>query len=158
MPGLRGIGASERLFRTHIGTNNGIGSQGIVLDGGTPEQKEKNLPKLASGEWIGCFALTEPEAGSDAANLKTTAELQGDHWVLNGRKHFITNGSIDGTWQRCSLLPTGQRGARGGITAFVVGKDPFPGFYVGTIERRWACAVRILVNSIFDNCQVPKKT
>ncbi|MDR3604873.1 MAG: acyl-CoA dehydrogenase family protein, partial [Syntrophaceae bacterium] len=90
------MGKVNACFRTIIGTNNGIGSQGIVLDG-TPEQKQRYLPKLASGEWIGCFALTEPEAGSDAANLKTTAELKGDHWVLNGRKHFITNGNIADT-------------------------------------------------------------
>ena len=74
-------------FRTRIGTNNGIGSQGIVIDG-TEEQKEKYLPRLASGEWIGVFALTEPEAGSDAANIQTAAELKGDKWILNGPQAF----------------------------------------------------------------------
>ena len=84
---------ANACFRTRIGTNNGIGSQGIVIDG-TEDQKQRYLPKLASGEFIGCFALTEPEAGSDAANIQTTAEFKDGHWVLNGRKHFITNGNI----------------------------------------------------------------
>ncbi|MEJ2588798.1 MAG: acyl-CoA dehydrogenase family protein, partial [Deltaproteobacteria bacterium] len=87
------LSKANACFRTRIGTNNGIGSQGIVIDG-TEAQKERYLPRLATGEWIGVFALTEPEAGSDAANIQTTAELQGNKWILNGRKHFITNGFI----------------------------------------------------------------
>jgi acyl-CoA dehydrogenase len=147
------LGQVNACFRTHIGTNNGIGSQGIVLDG-TPEQKQKYLPKLASGEWIGCFALTEPEAGSDAANLKTTAELTGDHWVLNGRKHFITNGNIADMATVFALTDRSKR-AKGGITAFIVEKT-FPGFYVGTIERKMGMRGSHTCELIFDNCQVPK--
>jgi len=139
-------------FRTRIGTNNGIGSQAIVLDG-TPEQKQRYLPKLASGEWIGCFALTEPEAGSDAANLRTTAELHGDHWVLNGRKHFITNGNIADVATVFALTDKAKR-AKGGITAFIVEKK-FPGFYVGTIERKMGFRGSHTCELIFDNCQVP---
>ncbi|HTY22903.1 MAG TPA: acyl-CoA dehydrogenase family protein [Desulfomonilaceae bacterium] len=139
-------------FRTRIGTNNGIGSQAIVLDG-TPEQKQRYLPKLASGEWIGCFALTEPEAGSDAANLKTTAELHGDYWVLNGRKHFITNGNIADVATVFALTDKAKR-AKGGITAFIVEKK-FPGFYVGTIERKMGFRGSHTCELIFDNCQVP---
>src|SRR5690349_16392867 len=75
-------------FRSVHGTNNGIGSQGIVLDG-TEEQRRKYLPRLASGEIIASFALTEPDAGSDAASLKTVARRSGDGWVLNGAKRFI---------------------------------------------------------------------
>jgi acyl-CoA dehydrogenase len=77
-------------FRSVHGTNNGIGSQGIVIDG-TEEQKRKYLPRLASGEIIASFALTEPNAGSDAASLKTAARRAGNGWVLNGTKRFITN-------------------------------------------------------------------
>ena len=139
-------------FRTRIGTNNGIGSQAIVLDG-TPEQKQRYLPKLASGEWIGCFALTEPEAGSDAANLRTTAELHSDHWVLNGRKHFITNGNIADVATVFALTDKAKR-AKGGITAFIVEKK-FPGFYVGTIERKMGFRGSHTCELIFDNCQVP---
>src|SRR5574340_433942 len=77
-------------FRSIIGTNNGIGSQGIVIDG-TEEQKRSYLPRLASGELIGSFALTEPGAGSDAASLTTSARRDGGHYVLNGAKRYITN-------------------------------------------------------------------
>ncbi|MDR3603646.1 MAG: acyl-CoA dehydrogenase family protein [Syntrophaceae bacterium] len=148
------MGKVNACFRTIIGTNNGIGSQGIVLDG-TPEQKQRYLPKLASGEWIGCFALTEPEAGSDAANLKTTAELKGDHWVLNGRKHFITNGNIADTATVFALTDRAKR-AKGGITAFVVEKTFF-GFYVGTIERKMGMRGSHTCELIFDNCLVPRE-
>lgn len=148
------LGKANACFRTRIGTNNGIGSQGILLDG-TPEQKRGYLPKLASGEWIGCFALTEPEAGSDAANLKTTAELNGDHWLLNGRKHFITNGNIADVATVFALTDKAKR-ARGGITAFIVEKT-FPGFYVGTIERKMGMRGSHTSELIFDNCRVPKE-
>ncbi len=77
-------------FRSIAGTNNGIGSQGIVIDG-TDEQKQRYLPRLATGELIGSFALTEPGAGSDAASLTTSARRDGDHYVLNGAKRYITN-------------------------------------------------------------------
>src|SRR5215470_3733567 len=77
-------------FRSVHGTNNGIGSQGIVMDG-SEEQRRKYLPRLASGEIIASFALTEPNAGSDAASLRTSARRDGDGWVLNGTKRFITN-------------------------------------------------------------------
>ncbi len=148
------MGKVNACFRTIIGTNNGIGSQGIVLDG-TSEQKQQYLPKLASGELIGCFALTEPEAGSDAANLKTTAELKGSHWVLNGRKHFITNGNIADVATVFALTDRAKR-AKGGITAFIVEKT-FPGFYVGTIERKMGMRGSHTCELIFDNCLVPKE-
>ncbi len=148
------LGKVNACFRTRLGTNNGIGSQGIVLDG-TPEQKKKYLPKFASGEWVACFALTEPEAGSDAANLKTTAELNGDHWVLNGRKHFITNGNIADVAAVFALTDRAKR-AKGGITAFIVEKT-FPGFYVGTIERKMGMRGSHTCELIFDNCQVPRE-
>ena len=146
------MSAVNACFRTRIGTNNGIGSQGIVIDG-TPEQKEKYLPKLASGEWIGVFALTEPEAGSDAANLQTTAELKGDKWVLNGRKHFITNGDIADVSTVFALTDKKKR-ARGGITGFLVEKTD-PGFFVGTIERKMGMRGSHTSELIFDNCEIP---
>ncbi len=139
-------------FRTRIGTNNGIGSQGIVIDG-TEEQKQRYLPRLASGEWIGCFALTEPEAGSDAANIQTTAEKKGDVWVLNGRKHFITNGNIADVATVFAVNDKSKR-ARGGISAFLVEKT-FPGFFVGTIERKMGMRGSHTCELIFDDCQVP---
>jgi acyl-CoA dehydrogenase len=140
-------------FRTRIGTNNGIGSQGLVIDG-TEEQKQFYLPKLASGEWIGCFALTEPEAGSDAANIQTTAELDGEEWVLNGRKHFITNGDIANTATVFAVTDKTKR-ARGGISAFILEKTD-PGFFVGTIERKMGMRGSHTCELIFDNCRIPK--
>ena len=100
-------------FRTRIGTNNGIGSMGIYYDG-TEAQKEHYLPRLATGEWVSCFALTEPEAGSDASNVQTTADRDGDWWVLNGRKHFITNGDVADMACVFALTDKAKR-AKGGI-------------------------------------------
>jgi acyl-CoA dehydrogenase len=143
---------ANACFRTRIGTNNGIGAQGIIMDG-TAEQKQRYLPKLASGEWTGCFALSEPEAGSDAANVQTTAEMKDGHWVLNGRKHFITNGDIADVATVFALTDRSKK-ARGGITAFIVEKT-FPGFYVGTIERKMGLRGSHTCELIFDDCQVP---
>jgi len=143
---------ANACFRTRIGTNNGIGAQGIIMDG-TPEQKQRYLPKLASGEWTGCFALSEPEAGSDAANVQTTAEMKDGRWVLNGRKHFITNGDIADIASVFALTDRSKK-ARGGITAFIVEKT-FPGFYVGTIERKMGLRGSHTSELIFDECQVP---
>jgi acyl-CoA dehydrogenase len=140
-------------FRTRVGTNNGIGSQGIVLDG-TQEQKDYYLPKMASGEFTTCFALSEPEAGSDAANVQTTAELKGDEWILNGRKHFITNGSVSDI--ACVFCLTDKaKKAKGGITAFIVEKTD-PGFFVGTIERKMGMRGSHTCELIFDNCRLPR--
>ena len=144
---------ANACFRTRIGTNNGIGSQGIVIDG-TEEQRQEYLPKLASGEWTGCFALTEPEAGSDASNVQTTAELDGDAWLINGRKHFITNGNVADMATVFALTDKAKR-ARGGITAFVVEKTD-PGFFVGTIERKMGMRGSHTCELIFDNCRIPK--
>jgi acyl-CoA dehydrogenase len=104
---------------------------GILLDG-TEEQKQKYLPRIASGEWTACLALSEPEAGSDAGNIQTTAERVGESFVINGLKHFITNGDVA---QVATVLAVTdkQKRTRGGITAFVIEKGT-PGFSVGTIE------------------------
>ncbi|MGB8713770.1 MAG: acyl-CoA dehydrogenase family protein, partial [Onishia taeanensis] len=85
------IGKTSPAFRSIFGTNNGIGAQGILIDG-TEEQKATYVPRLATGEIISSFCLTEPDAGSDAASLRTTAIRDGDHYVLNGTKRYITNG------------------------------------------------------------------
>ncbi len=141
-------------FRTRIGTNNGIGSQGIVIDG-LEEQKQRYLPRLASGEWIACFALTEPEAGSDAANVQTSAELRGDYWVLNGLKHFITNGDIADMATVIALTDAEKR-ARGGITAFILEKT-FRGFSVGSIESKMGLRGSHTCELVFDDCEVPRE-
>ena len=139
-------------FRTRIGTNNGIGSMGIYYDG-TEEQKQRYLPRLAAGEWVSCFALSEPEAGSDAANVQTTAVREGDFWVLNGLKHFITNGDVADMACVFALTDKAKR-AKGGITAFIVEKTD-PGFFVGTIERKMGMRGSHTTELVFDNCRIP---
>ena len=109
---------SNACFRSRIGTSNSIGSMGIVFDG-TEDQKQKYLPRIASGEWTAAFALTEPDAGSDAANLKCSGVLEGDHWILNGTKQFITNGDCAGVITTIAVTDE-QKRARGGFTAFII--------------------------------------
>jgi acyl-CoA dehydrogenase len=145
------LSKTNAAFRSRIGTSNGIGSMGILFNG-TEEQKQKYLPRIASGEWTSCFALSEPEAGSDAGNIKTTAERDGDFFVLNGLKHFITNGDIADIATVIALTDKEKR-TRGGITAFVVEKGT-PGFSVGTIERKMGLRGSHTCELIFDNCRV----
>jgi acyl-CoA dehydrogenase len=127
---------------------------GILFDG-TKEQKEKYLPKIACGEWTAAFALTEPEAGSDAANIKTTAELNGDHYLLNGRKQFITNGDCAHLFTTLAVTDK-TKGSRGGITAFIVEND-MPGFSVGKVEKKMGLNGSFVSELLFDNCVVPKE-
>ena len=112
------LARTSPAFRTLSGTNNGIGSQGIVIDG-TQEQKRRWLPRLASGEIVGAFALTEPGAGSDAASLCTTARREGDHYVLNGTKRFITNAPEAGIFTVMARTDPTAAGAAA-ISAIVV--------------------------------------
>src|SRR5690606_9227952 len=144
------IGKTSPAFRSIFGTNNGIGSQGILIDG-TEEQKRKYLPRLASGELIGAFCLTEPDVGSDAASLKTRAERDGDHYVLNGTKRFITNGPIAGIFT--VMARTGGEGA-GGISAFIVEGDT-PGLIRGKPDRKMGQRGAHTCDIIFENCRVP---
>jgi acyl-CoA dehydrogenase len=148
------LAKTNACFRTRVATNNGIGSQAIVMEG-TAEQRQRYLPKLASGEWTACFALSEPEAGSDAANIQTTAELRGDHWVLNGRKHFCTNGDIADVATVLAVTDKEKR-ARGGITAFLVERT-CPGYEVGTIERKMGLHGSASCELVFDGCIVPRE-
>jgi acyl-CoA dehydrogenase len=143
---------TNACFRSRIGTSNGIGSMGILFDG-TEAQKERYLPRIASGEWTACFALSEPEAGSDAGNVQTTAERVGDEFVLNGLKHFITNGDLADVATVIALTDR-QKRTRGGITAFAVEKGT-PGFSVGTIEKKMGLRGSHTCELIFDNCRVP---
>ena len=129
------LGHTALAFRSVFGTNVGIGSQGILMDG-TPEQKAEYLPRVASGELIMSFLLTEPDTGSDAASLKTRAELDGDHYVLNDTKRYITNAPRAGTFTL--MARTGGPGA-GGISSCIVPAD-LPGIQAARTTRRWASA------------------
>jgi acyl-CoA dehydrogenase len=140
------------IFRSIIGTNVGIGSLGLVLDG-TEEQKQKYLPKLASGEIIGSFALTEPEAGSDAASLRTSATRQGECFVLNGTKRFITNAPEAGLFTVFARTNPDDKGA-GGISAFLVEKGT-PGLSLGKNEKKMGQWGAHVCDVNFNNCRVP---
>lgn len=119
---------------------------------GTEEQKQKYLTKLVTGEWIGAFALTEPGAGSDAAAQRTTAVRDGDFYVLNGSKHFITNGGIADVVIVFAMTDK-SKGSRG-ISAFIVEKT-FPGFSVGKEENKMGIRGTNTNELIFEDCRVP---
>lgn len=146
------IGQTSPAFRSLIGTNNGIGSQGIVMDG-TEEQKRRYLPKLASGEIIGSFALTEPDSGSDAAALKTTAQRDGNGYVLNGTKRFITNAPEAGLFTVMARTAPPDKGANG-ISAFLV-EGGTPGIKLGKWDKKMGQKGAHTCDVVFDNCHVP---
>ena len=139
-------------FRSLIGTTVGIGSQGILMDG-TPEQKDRWLSRLASGELIASFALTEPEAGSDAASIRTRARLDGEHYVIDGTKRFITNAPEAGMFTLMARTDPAQKGAAG-ITAFIVDAKT-PGITLGRIDRKMGQKGAHTCDVIFDGVRVP---
>jgi acyl-CoA dehydrogenase len=139
-------------FRSLVGTNNGIGSQGIVIDG-TPEQKARWLPRLATGEIIGSFALTEPEAGSDAASLRTSAVRDGEHYVINGSKRFITNAPEAGIFTVMARTDPARPGASG-VSAFIVEKGT-PGLSLGRIDKKMGQRGAHTCDVHFEDCRVP---
>jgi acyl-CoA dehydrogenase len=139
-------------FRSMFGTTVGIGSQGIVMDG-TPEQKQAWLPRLSTGELIASFALTEPDAGSDAASLRTTAIRDGDDYVVNGTKRYITNAPHAGMFTLMARTDPGNKGA-GGITAFIVDART-PGITLGRNDRKMGQRGAHTCDVSFENCRVP---
>jgi len=139
-------------FRSLIGTTVGIGSQGILMDG-TPEQKDRWLPRLASGELIASFALTEPESGSDAASIRTRARRDGDHYVIDGSKRFITNAPEAGMFTLMARTNPAQKGAAG-VTAFIVDAKT-PGISLGKIDRKMGQKGAHTCDVIFDGVRVP---
>lgn len=130
---------------TSVGTNP-------ILYFGTEEQKQKYVPKLASGEFIGAFGLTEPNAGSDAASLNTRAVLKDDYYILNGSKIFITNGGAADVF--IVFAKTNPELGSYGITAFIVDRDT-PGFTIGKAERKMGLHGSSSVSLQFDNAMVP---
>ena len=146
------LGRTSPAFRSIIGTNNGIGSAAIVFSG-SEEQKQKYLPRYASGEWISCFCLTEPEAGSDAASLKTSARREGDHYILNGTKRYITNAIIADTFNVMARTNPAIQGARG-ISSFIVERDT-PGITLGPVDKKMGQAGSMPCDVTFEDCRVP---
>ena len=135
-----------------MSANNSLAC-GPVLAHGTEEQKKKFLAPMASGEKIGCFGLTEPGAGSDASGQKTTAVLQGDEWVLNGSKIFITNGTHADI--AVVFAMTDKEKKSRGISAFIVEKGT-PGFSVGAAEKKLGINASGTAELVFEDCRIPK--
>jgi alkylation response protein AidB-like acyl-CoA dehydrogenase len=125
---------------------------GHIMQFGSEEQKKKWLPKLATGEWMGAWGLTEPNTGSDAGNMKTTAVKEGDEWVLNGTKNFITNGKSGNI--AVVIVRTGEVGDSHGMTAFAV-EHGTPGFTPGKKEDKLGMRASETVELVFDNCRLP---
>jgi acyl-CoA dehydrogenase len=146
------LGRTSPAFRSIMGTNNGIGSAAVVFNG-TEAQKQKYLPKYASGEWISCFCLTEPDAGSDAASLKTSAVRDGDHYILNGTKRYITNAKVAHTFNVMARTDTENKGARG-ISSFIVERDT-PGITLGSVDKKMGQSGSMTCDVIFEDCRVP---
>ena len=146
------LGRTSPAFRSAFGTNVGIGSQGLVMFG-TPEQKARYLPGIASGEIVTSFALTEPEAGSDSAAVQTRARLDGDCYVLDGTKRFITNAGRAHLFTVMARTNPEIQGA-GGVTAFLVPRD-LPGLHVGKSEKKMGQQGAHIHDVIFEGVRVP---
>lgn len=145
------LGRSNYGFATLIGNHTGISTMGIVAFG-SDEQKEKYLPAMAAGELIGAFALTEAQAGSDAANLRTTAVRDGDSWILNGEKIFITNARGAGLFTVMAVTDK-SKGAKG-ISAFLV-EGNAPGVIVGPNESKMGMRGAHTASITFQDCRIP---
>jgi len=147
----------EELARANLGYcfyisgNIGIGTLGIVHYG-NEEQKKKYLPGMAAGELLSCFALTEPNAGSDAASIQTRAVKKGDKYIINGMKHFITKADISDV--HTVVAVTDKEKGRKGMSAFVIEKDT-PGFSIGKIQHSMGVDVCRQCELVFEDCEVP---
>ena len=148
------LAKTNACFRSRIGTSNGIGSMGLLFDG-TEEQKKKYLPRIASGRSTAAFALTEPDAGSDAARISTSAVLEEDFWILNGTKLFITNGDFADIFTTIAVTDEIKR-TRGGFTAFILERD-MPGFTIAKPDLKMGMRGSPTNELIFRNCRVPKE-
>ena len=146
------VAQTSPAFRSLFATNNGIGAQGIVIDG-TQAQKDFYLPKIATGEIIGSFALTEPDSGSDAGSLRTSAVKEGDFYVINGTKRYITNAPEAGIFTVMARSDASRKGADG-ISAFIVEKGT-PGLSLGNIDKKMGQRGAHTCDVIFDNVRIP---
>ena len=139
-------------LRARVGTNTGIGSEALVADG-TEAQKQKWLPRMATGELTGCLALTEPDAGSEASNVQTTARREGEEYVLNGRKCYITNAPIADVFTVVARTDAGSQGSSG-LSAFIVERGT-PGLRTGPAYKKMGQAGSPVSDVYFENCRIP---
>ncbi|HIL19159.1 MAG TPA: acyl-CoA dehydrogenase [Gammaproteobacteria bacterium] len=145
------FGRTSPAFRSVIGTNNGIGSHGIIIDG-TETQKNHYLPRLASGEIISAFALTEPQSGSDAASISTTARREGNEYVINGTKRYITNAPEASLFTVFARTAPKTEGVKG-ISALLVEGD-IPGITIGPWDRKMGQRGAHTADVTFTDCRV----
>jgi acyl-CoA dehydrogenase len=145
------LGRTSPAFRSTIGTNNGIGSQGLVMDG-TEAQRRRYLPRLASGDLISAFALTEPDSGSDAASLRSTAQRVEGGWVIDGAKRYITNAPAAGLFTVFARTDPDRKGAAG-VSAFLV-EAGTPGLRVGAPDRKMGQRGALTSDVVFEGCRV----
>jgi len=145
------LGRTSPAFRSTIGTNNGIGSQGLVMDGTEP-QRRRYLPRLASGDLISAFALTEPDSGSDAASLRSTARRVEGGWVIDGAKRYITNAPAAGLFTVFARTDPDRKGAAG-VSAFLV-EAGTPGLRVGAPDRKMGQRGALTSDVVFEGCRV----
>ena len=148
---LEEIAAGDGAISTIVSVQNSLPC-GITLKYGTDEQKEKYLKKLATGEWLGCFCLTEPQAGSDAGALQCTARKDGDAWVLNGTKQFITTGKY--AQVAIVFAVTDKAAGKKGISCFLVPTD-VDGYIVSRIEEKMGQHCSDTATIVLDNCRIP---
>ncbi|MBN1780152.1 acyl-CoA dehydrogenase family protein [bacterium] len=150
--------ATEELSRACGGIALGFAGTALgvmpLLISGNEEQKQKYLPDLAAGKMLGAFALTEPNAGSDAGGIQTTAKKDGDHYILNGVKHFITNGGV-AKFNTVIAMTNPAKGARG-ASAFIV-EEGTPGFSYGKKEDKMGIRASATSELIFEDCRIPKE-
>jgi acyl-CoA dehydrogenase len=139
-------------LRARVGTNTGIGSEALVADG-TDAQKQRWLPRMATGELTGCLALTEPDAGSEATNVQTTARLEGDHYVLKGRKCYITNAPIADVFTVVARTAPHSKGSSG-LSAFIVERGT-PGLSTGSAYKKMGQAGSPVSDVYFEDCRIP---
>ncbi|MBI3044251.1 MAG: acyl-CoA dehydrogenase family protein [Betaproteobacteria bacterium] len=145
------MGRTNYGFATVIGNHTGIGTTGIVALG-SEALKRKYLPRMATGEWVGCFALTEPHAGSNPADIRTSAVKKGDRYILNGEKIYCTNGGIAQVFTVMAVTDK-AKGIKG-ISAFVLERG-FPGFSIGRNELKMGMHGCTTAPLAFNDCEVP---
>jgi alkylation response protein AidB-like acyl-CoA dehydrogenase len=151
------VGAMIEFSKADAGTAVGLSVQNSLVNDplvlfGTEEQKKKFLPKLASGEWLGCFSLTEAGAGSDPGSVRASAVRDGDHFILNGTKNFTTNGSFADVI--IGFFSTDREKGSKGISAFLIHKDT-PGFAVGKHENKLGIRSSSTTEMVFTDCRIP---
>ena len=146
------LGRASPAFRTVVGTNIGIGSQGLIMDG-RPDQKDYWLPRLASGDVISSFALTEPDAGSDAGSIRTSAVRDGNYYRLNGTKRFITNADKAGLFTVMARTDPDSQGSRG-VSAFLVPAQT-PGLTIGIPEKKMGQHGTHVCDVVLNDAEIP---